>query len=193
MPVDDLIVVSAISLRFFAVWLFVSSALSKLCDIPRFSATLGAYRLVPESLLYPAALAVIAFEILGSFALLPLQLLPEAASAMTYLVPTLLLVYAIAMAINLKRGRRSIDCGCGGAPMPLSRALVLRNVALAGMLLFVLTQTSTSALAGSLSSLNIWLLLLVTGCVLVLCFIYTIFNQLLANRAVHQRLWLQIS
>ena len=43
----------------------------------------------------------------------------------------LLLAYAAVMAINLVRGRRFIDCGCGGAAQPLSLGLVLRNVVLA--------------------------------------------------------------
>ena len=34
------------------------------------------------------------------------------------------------MVINLARGRSDIDCGCGGEPLPLSWALVARNLLL---------------------------------------------------------------
>jgi hypothetical protein len=45
----------------------------------------------------------------------------------------LLSLYGIAIAINLTRGRRDIDCGCGGplGRQTLSEALVLRNALLA--------------------------------------------------------------
>ena len=39
--------------------------------------------------------------------------------------------YAVAIAINLLRGRHDIDCGCGGASHPLSWGLVARNMVLA--------------------------------------------------------------
>lgn len=41
----------------------------------------------------------------------------------------LLSVYALAMAAQLRAGRR-LDCGCGGQSLPLSWALVARNAAL---------------------------------------------------------------
>ena len=45
----------------------------------------------------------------------------------------LLVVFAWAMAINIRRGRRAIDCGCGRSQLrqPLGWGLVVRNVVLA--------------------------------------------------------------
>jgi hypothetical protein len=45
----------------------------------------------------------------------------------------LLLLFALAMGINLRRGRRHIDCGCfqNALKQTLSWALVMRNVVLA--------------------------------------------------------------
>ncbi len=45
----------------------------------------------------------------------------------------MLLVYAAAVGVNLRRGRRHIDCGCAGpaARRPISGWLVARNVVLA--------------------------------------------------------------
>jgi hypothetical protein len=46
----------------------------------------------------------------------------------------LLVLYSVAIAINLVRGRREIDCGCFGpaARVPLSGGLVARNALLIG-------------------------------------------------------------
>ena len=44
----------------------------------------------------------------------------------------LLMLYGSAMAWHLARGR-VLDCGCGGAPLPLSPALVVRNALLAAI------------------------------------------------------------
>jgi hypothetical protein len=45
----------------------------------------------------------------------------------------LLALYGAAIAVNLRRGRREIDCGCGGPAtrQPLSGWLLLRNAVLA--------------------------------------------------------------
>ena len=90
------------------------------------------YRLLPEVLVAPAA------------ALLPVVELLVAAGLLAGLAPlaplaaiVLLLVFAGAMAINIGRGRRHIDCGCGhaGLRQSLGWGQVLRNVALAAALL----------------------------------------------------------
>ena len=57
-------------------------------------------------------------------------------------VAALLAIYAGAIAINLARGRRQIDCGCGGDAHPLSWALVVRNAVLAAMALAVSGPTT---------------------------------------------------
>src|SRR5207253_528566 len=83
----------------------------------------------------------------------------EAAAAGALLVPgtratglvsaaTLLLVYGAAVAINLARGRRDIDCGCAGPAVrrPISGALVARNAALAALALAGLVPVHQRAL-----------------------------------------------
>ena len=42
----------------------------------------------------------------------------------------MLVGYAIAMAISLARGKYLVDCGCGGAPEPISWKLIGRNAVL---------------------------------------------------------------
>lgn len=109
-----------------SAWLAVLLAhagVSKLLDRPLFVQHLSAYR-VPEH---------------GQAALqhaLPLAELACAALLLSPWRPTgalmaavLLGLYAAAMAVHLRAGRQ-LDCGCGGQPLPLSWALVARNMAL---------------------------------------------------------------
>ena len=65
----------------------------------------------------------------------------------------LLATYAAAVGINLARGRRSIDCGCGGTPRPIQPWLVGRNLVLAAASLALLAPVGARALGG-LDALN---------------------------------------
>ncbi|MFZ1624067.1 MAG: MauE/DoxX family redox-associated membrane protein [Gammaproteobacteria bacterium] len=150
--------------------LFATAAVSKLRNRRDFYAAMLAYQLLPPrwamSLadILPWAEAAIAtgliLDVNGA--------LPAAAS--------LLLIYALAMAVNLARGRRDLDCGCGGAPQPLNVWLVGRNLLLAG-----------AALAGSFSPAGslTWKpvdALIVASAVSVLALIYVSSHRILAKR-----------
>jgi hypothetical protein len=76
------------------------------------------------------------------------------------------------MAANLWRGRRQIDCGCGGEVHPLSWGLVLRNGVLAAAALLVAGPTVERELE--------WLdgVTLVVG-VLAFYAMYLLFDELL--------------
>ena len=58
----------------------------------------------------------------------------------------LLLTYAIAIAINLARGRRDLDCGCAGPNerRPIAAWMVWRNVGIAILLAAVLLPWSAA-------------------------------------------------
>jgi len=60
----------------------------------------------------------------------------------------LLLAYAVAIAINLARGRRDLDCGCAGPNdrRPISAWMVWRNVGMAILLAAALLPWSDRAL-----------------------------------------------
>lgn len=90
------------------------------------------YRLLPDALVTPAALALPVAELAVAAGLL-LGLAPFAPLAAI----ALLLIFAAAMAINIGRGRRHIDCGCGHVALrqSLGWGQVLRNLALAAALL----------------------------------------------------------
>lgn len=113
--------------------LLVSSAVHKLRDPAGFREALAGYALVPTPALAPAAALVVAAELsIGGCLWLPgAGALPALAAA------TLLGVYTSAIALNLARGRRDIDCGCAapGARRPLGTGLVVRNVGLVALAL----------------------------------------------------------
>ncbi|WP_017667407.1 MauE/DoxX family redox-associated membrane protein [Sandarakinorhabdus sp. AAP62] len=90
------------------------------------------YRLLPDALVAPAALALPVAELAVAAGLL-LGMAPIAPLAAI----ALLLIFAAAMAINIGRGRRHIDCGCGhaGLRQSLGWGQVLRNLVLAAALL----------------------------------------------------------
>jgi len=120
-PVFDLIIRAALGV------LFVVAAWHKLRDPRRFAATLGEYRLVPARFA-PAAAACVVLAELG--AVVALLLWPRGGAAAA---AALLAVYASAIAVNLARGRRHIDCGCAGpaARREISAWMVARNAVVA--------------------------------------------------------------
>ena len=122
-----------VTLRMALALLFFVAAGHKLQDLGRFGATLAEYRLLPARLVPLAAALVVAVEVAAAGALL----VPGARAAGLLSAATLLLVYGAAVAINLARGRRDIDCGCAGPAVrrPISGALVARNAALAALAL----------------------------------------------------------
>jgi len=120
-PVFDLIIRAALGL------LFVVAAWHKLRDPRRFAATLGEYHLVPARFA-PAAAACVVLAELGTVVALVRWPRGGATAA-----AALLAVYGSAIAVNLARGRRHIDCGCGGpaANREIGAWMVARNAVVA--------------------------------------------------------------
>jgi hypothetical protein len=120
-----------LALRAGLALLFAASALAKLRDPAGFAAAVAGYRLLPERLARPVAAAFVAAELALAGALCA----PALRATAAFGAAGLLLLYAFAIAWNLARGRRDIDCGCGGpfggGRQPLSEALVVRNLVLA--------------------------------------------------------------
>jgi len=97
----------------------------------RHAAAVAGYKLLPYRAIPAAAWA---FPLLSFAAAL---LLPwhETARAGLMLAMMLISLFTVAIAINLRRGRLHIDCGCGGAEgQHISRGLVIRNLVLLAML-----------------------------------------------------------
>lgn len=117
--------------RLAVALLFATAAGHKLRNFVDFQDTVENYDLLPHDLLAPAAVLVIGLEV-GIVAAL---LYPPAVPVGSTAAMALLSAYIVAIVINLARGRRSIDCGCGGQSLrqPISEWLVLRNLALVGV------------------------------------------------------------
>ncbi len=120
--------VVSLALRASFAVLLATAAWHKLADPARFRAVLAAYDLLPGRFVAPLSAAVGPVEAALAFAVA----LGSAEAALA--TASLMLAYALAIETNVRRGRRDIDCGCTGAAarVPLSRALVVRNVGLAG-------------------------------------------------------------
>ena len=168
-----------VTLRAVLALLLAGAARHKLRDPARFRATLAAYRLVPAALSGGIAAALIGVELGVAGALLVPALRGPAGVA----AALLLSLYAGAVAINLARGRRDLDCGCAGPALrrPIDGWLVARNVVLA-----------TAALAGLVPlrprSL-VWVdALSVVGATAVLAACYTALERLHAQAPAFARL-----
>jgi len=157
--------------------LFAHAGVAKLLDRPLFLQHLGAYR-VPSRWLTPMQNALPLAE-LGVAALLlsPWRALGAAAAAL------LLLAYASAMAVHLRAGRR-LDCGCGGAPLPLRWALVGRNAGLLALTAWA-SQTPVER-AMSLADHAVTAAALLLGCLL-----WVAFHQVLRQQRPHRQSFLE--
>lgn len=110
--------------------IFLPSAWSKLRAIDEVIGIVADYRILPEPLVEPFARALPWLEIVAGL----LLLLPPTRPLGAVLAAGLLLVFAVAMAVNLARGRREIDCGCflGRQKERIGWPLVVRNLLLVG-------------------------------------------------------------
>jgi hypothetical protein len=119
--------------------IFAGSALDALRDRDLHAAVVAQYRLLPAWLVSPAALALPLLSLAAALLLLP----AAAAWLGAGLGFGLLLVFTLAIGVNLARGLRDIDCGCGGAVgQRLSGGLLLRNLALIALSLVALWAPS---------------------------------------------------
>ncbi len=172
---DPVLVLAA---RLAMVLLFASWLLHKLRRFGEFRQNVTDYRLLPAHMASAAAVVLISAE---SITLLALAV-PGMTRQGSLMGAALLALYALAMAINLARGRRSIDCGCAGPHLqqPISEWLLLRNALLIGVALI-------GGQSPAVRSVSAWDFGLTACFVLVLWLLYTAANGLLAN-APHLKL-----
>jgi hypothetical protein len=171
----DPLVGRAIAMAFALLWLL--AAWHKASAGARFVVTLGEYRLLPSTWTRPVARLLPFVE-----AVLGLGWLTGLARG--WIVPVtaaLLGAYALAIAINLVRGRVHIGCGCGlgGASaddQPLSWWLVARNLALGAVAMTAMLPASQREL-GLLDGVTLVLALLASVA------LYSGASQLLRNGA----------
>jgi hypothetical protein len=121
--------------------LFAASAFHKFRDLRRFDEIFSAYGLLP----WLARLRfsrLVPFLELAAACGLPFEAtrIPAACVGVA-----LLLVYATAIGVNLRRGRRDLACGCGGPDdrRPIASWMVWRNGLLATLLVCVILPWSS--------------------------------------------------
>ena len=158
--------------------MLLMSAFHKFSDHARFRVTLLEYQLLPERLVTPFSRIVPIVELLLGTSWLLGSYQPSLTAVAT---AGLLGLYAIAITVNLQRGRVHFDCGCGFGGKSdneqyLSGGLVFRNLVLMALALATLLPAGTRELGfGDYATLAAALL----ACALM----FGAANQLLANRA----------
>jgi hypothetical protein len=109
--------------------LFAATGLHKLRNFQEFTLAVAAYQLFWPALARPAAVIIVVAEL----AVVAMLALPAGRPLGALLAVGLLLSYAAAMGINVRRGRTDLHCGCswGPAHQVIRPALVTRNLLLA--------------------------------------------------------------
>jgi hypothetical protein len=152
--------------------LFAHAALAKWRSIGEFRAVLENYRLFPRPLVGALAVVVPALEAGIALALLAAVSRPVAAVAGA----ALLLAYAAAIGVNLRRGRYDLDCGCSGPGnrRPIAPWMLGRNVLFAAALAALVPPWASRALG--------WIdVVTVVGGLAVLVLLYAAADRLLGQ------------
>lgn len=150
-----------------------SAATHKIRAPARFSTQLQAYQLLRETWVRAVARGLPWLELALAFALL----VPATRASAALGAAALLALYAGAMAINLWRGRKDIDCGCAGPAQhqPIHPLLLVRNALLVAVALLASCQPE----ARELGVFDAFVLLAASAVALL---IYAAADDLLANR-----------
>jgi len=119
--------------------LFLLAAILKLTSRNDFAKLIGALGLLPSAWSPGVALGLPLVEIVVGCALV-LGITPMLAGAVASLM---LVVFTIALALSLSRGRSDLSCGCFGGRATIGWHMVLRNVAF----LFVAVSVMSADLA----------------------------------------------
>ena len=154
-------------------YVFVLAGLHK-CRAPAaFAATLANYRILPEGLARQGVYLVPVAEIMTGVALL----IPATVQLAALSAGGLLCVYIAAIGINLLRGRRNIDCGCGGPAQKqtISEWMIVRN----GLLLVLAFIAGSRVEPRALLWFD-WLTIILAT--VMGCLFYNIINRLLVNK-----------
>jgi len=157
-----------------------TAGLHKLRAPLHYSAIVEDYRLLPAGTGTVAAGALGVLEALGAVAIL----LPATRTAGLAAAGVLFALYFAAIALNLRRGRSDIDCGCG-APAErrrLSGALLVRNALLAVVALALAFAAPAARATGWFDSL------VALGAGIAAALGYFSADRLLANRDLLARL-----
>jgi len=157
-----------------AALLFAVAGAHKLRGLARFEEIFAAYRVLPAPAARCVAWLVPSIELAVAGALLyP----PTRRWGVTGAV-SLLLVYAAALGLNLARGNRDLDCGCGtaGDHRAIAAWMMWRNVLLA-------VSVATAAWPWASRALALTDLVTITGALLAGVLLYAAIDRLLGEVA----------
>ncbi len=174
--VIDPLVLKAIAIGLGLMMLL--AACHKFSDLAGFKVTLIEYQVVPERLISLAQYLIPIIELLIGGAWL-LAFYFSGATALA--TATLLAVYAVAIGVNIKRGRVHFDCGCsfGGSTESeqfLTAGLIVRNIIF--IIAALLTLIPVSGRDFGFSDFLVLMAVLLSATLLL-----GAVNQLLANRS----------
>jgi Methylamine utilisation protein MauE len=152
--------------------LFASAAAHKLRDLARFTAVFAAYHVLPDAPARRVAWLIPCLELGISLALC---WEPSRRAALVSAI-AVLIAYATALGVNLLRGRRDLDCGCGAVRgrRVIADWMVWRNLLLASVL-------GIAALPWSLRPVGATDLLTVVGGLMVGATLYAAVDRLLGD------------
>lgn len=165
-----------LEIRIVSALILISAGLAKIQRTKRFKDTLSEYRIMPAAMVGPVAALLPPAEIGLGIALLA----PAGNAISALLAAGLFLAFAMAIAINLSRGRKSIDCGCSltSHDQPIRPAMVFRNLGLTAMLI-------AAAFAPPVHSLANGAIAAIAGGLLFAA--YLVWNQIFASDALASR------
>ena len=138
-PIDAGLVLAS---RIFTLTIFARALISKARHRQEFIGVVAAYRLLPQPFVRMTAWMVLILEGIVVLGLLT----GHALFWISCLATALLCLFALAMAVNVARGRTEIDCGCFRDTLRqrISYGSVLRNLLLAVVAIVPALVTPTS-------------------------------------------------
>lgn len=142
------------------------AAISKLRHPDEFQGVVENYRLLPSFLVAPVAKLLPLIELATAVALM----VPPVREMAAWVAVGLFVMFTLALAINVGRGRTHIDCGCVRRPTSRSRIgmfHVLRALFLAGVSTFI----ALSSLQVASVSLSSWLIGVASAALLAMLYV----------------------
>lgn len=124
-----------LSIRIIISVIFISSSITKIFNMTSHIAKVRQYKIIPNKVVKTFSILETIIELIASI----LLIIGLYFKLSAFILIFLLVVYTIAISINLIRGNINFDCGCGGivGNHQLSWKLVMRNLLL-GYLLYLI-------------------------------------------------------
>ncbi len=154
-------------------YIFLHAAWVKISDLDHFMEVLRNYEVLPSRNVRLSARVIPALELLVGIGLLAAVTRQFAASWALVLLG----IYTLVIGLNIKRGRRDLDCGCGGVGQQhrLTEWLYVRNGSLIALSLVLFLPVAATGLKH--------LIVMATGIGMaaLVCLLYSAMNLLISN------------